>query len=305
MVSGESELNIRNLFSEAYKTSPSIVFIDEIDAIAPKREDLKQSEQRIVAQLLTCMDECHNPEAESDDAKSGYVIVIGATNRPDAIDPALRRPGRFDREIVLGVPDEKARFEILSVLTRNLRVEGLADLSKLARFTSGFVGADLENLVNKTVEIAVNRIVDKKEADGSIHSIYVPKEMENYAITMADFEVIFFYFCFCKRMHYSRVNVLQEAVRAVQPSLKREGFNAIPDVKWEDVGGQDSLREEFVRSIVRPIKYPEIYEVIIISTAFFHSLIISLFHACVFVEESCFFFLFFLERKIVFLSKMN
>lgn len=271
MISGESELNIRNLFSEAYKTSPSIVFIDEIDAIAPKREDLKQSEQRIVAQLLTCMDECHNPEAESDDAKSGYVIVIGATNRPDAIDPALRRPGRFDREIVLGVPDEKARFEILSVLTRNLRVEGLVNLGKLARFTSGFVGADLENLVNKAVEIAVNRIVDKKEADGSIHSIYVPKEMENYAITMADFEVIFFYFYFCfgKRMHYSGVNVLQEAVQAVQPSLKREGFNAIPDVKWEDVGGQDSLREEFLRSIVRPIKYPEIYEVIIISTAFF------------------------------------
>lgn len=209
MVLGESELNIRNLFSEAYNTAPSIVFIDEIDAIAPKREDLKQSEQRIVAQLLTCMDECHKPksESESDDAKSGYVIVIGATNRPDAIDPALRRPGRFDREIVLGVPDENARFEILSVLTRNLRVEGLVDLGKLARFTSGFVGADLENLVNKAVEIAVNRIVDKKEADGSIHSIYVPKEMENYAITMADFEVIFFYFyfCFCKRMHYSDV----------------------------------------------------------------------------------------------------
>lgn len=194
MVLGESEENIRNLFSEAYKTAPSIVFIDEIDAIAPKREDIKQSEQRIVAQLLTCMDECHKPESESesesDDAKSGYVIVIGATNRPDAIDPALRRPGRFDREIVLGVPDEKARFEILSVLTRNLRVEALVDLGKLARFTSGFVGADLENLVNKAVEIAVNRIVDKKEADGSIHSIYVPKEMENYTITMADFEVI-------------------------------------------------------------------------------------------------------------------
>ncbi|KAK9946157.1 hypothetical protein M0R45_011634 [Rubus argutus] len=125
---------------------------------------------------------------------------------------------------------EASWFDILSVLTRNLRVEGLVDLGKLARFTLGFVGADLENVVNKAVEIAVNGIVDKKEADGCIHSIYGPKEMENYTITMADFE---------------------ETVQAVQPSLKREGFNAIPDVKWEDVGGQDSLREEFVRSIDR------------------------------------------------------
>ncbi|TXG68480.1 hypothetical protein EZV62_003415 [Acer yangbiense] len=171
-----SEENIRELFSKAYRTAPSIVFIDEIDAIASKRENLqREMEKRIVTQLMTCMDESHrfvqsndgDSNSEASDQRPGYVLVIGATNRPDAVDPALRRPGRFDREIVLGVPDENARVEILSVITRNLRVEGSFDLLKIARSTPGFVGAEEyegPELLNKYVgesELAVQTLFSR------------------------------------------------------------------------------------------------------------------------------------------------
>lgn len=209
--SGASEENIRDLFSKAYRTAPSIVFIDEIDAIASKRENLqREMERRIVTQLMTCMDESHQTlgtdetgsEAETSEKTPGYVLVIGATNRPDAVDPALRRPGRFDREIVLGVPDENARAEILSVLTHNLRLEGMFDLVKLARSTPGFVGADLAALVNKAGNLAMKRIIDKRKSELSRESNteenheswwrkpWVPEELESLSITMADFEVI-------------------------------------------------------------------------------------------------------------------
>jgi ribosome biogenesis ATPase len=215
-ISGASEENIRDLFSKAYRTAPSIVFIDEIDAIASKRETLqREMERRIVTQLMTCMDESHrlihpvdaDSNSETSDQKPGYVLVIGATNRPDAVDPALRRPGRFDREIVLGVPDENARVKILSVLTRNLRLEGSFDLFRIARSTPGFVGADLEALANKAGNLAMKRIIDEKRSDLSKDSIneeyteawwrqpWLPEEMEKLTITMADFEVsLTFYF---------------------------------------------------------------------------------------------------------------
>ncbi|KAH6763574.1 cell division cycle 48C [Perilla frutescens var. hirtella] len=260
-VSGASEENIRELFSKAYRTAPSIVFIDEIDAIASKRENLqREMERRIVTQLMTCMDESHrlvkpvddDAGSESSDCRPGYVLVIGATNRPDAVDPALRRPGRFDREIVLGVPDEAARVEILSVLTSNLKVEGAFDLVKIARSTPGFVGADLAALANKAGNLAMKRIIDKRKAEMSTeqqkdedHSEdwwrqpWSDEEMENLSITMADFE---------------------EAAKMVQPSSRREGFSAIPNVKWDDVGGLHLLRQEFDRYIVRRIKFPEDYE---------------------------------------------
>jgi ribosome biogenesis ATPase len=207
---GASEENIRDLFSKAYRTAPSIVFIDEIDAIASKRENLqREMERRIVTQLMTCMDDSHrllhhvdaNSNSESSDQRPGYVLVIGATNRPDAVDPALRRPGRFDREIVLGVPDENARVKILSVLTRNLRLEGSFDLFRIARSTPGFVGADLEALANKAGNLAMKRIIDEKRSDLSKDSIneehtedwwrqpWLPEEMEKLTIKMADFEV--------------------------------------------------------------------------------------------------------------------
>ncbi|KAL5732275.1 hypothetical protein ACHQM5_004919 [Ranunculus cassubicifolius] len=258
-VSGASEENIRNLFSKAYRTAPSIVFIDEIDAIASKRESLqKEMERRIVTQLMTCMDESHQniapadaePDSGTSDRKPGYVLVIGATNRPDAVDSALRRPGRFDREIVLGVPDEKARVEILSVITSKLRLEGAFDLDIIARITPGFVGADLAALANKAGNIAMKRIIDgrKSELSGESEVVenieewwkrpWLHEEMENLSITMADFE---------------------EAAKIVQPSSRREGFSDIPNVKWEDVGGLDLLRKEFDRYIVSRIKRRDDY----------------------------------------------
>lgn len=186
------------------------MFIDEIDSIASKRENLqREMEKRIVTQLMTCMDESHtlakhggnDASSESPDCRPGYVLVIGATNRPDSVDPALRRPGRFDREIVLGVPDEVARVEILSVLTSNLKVEGAFDLLKIARSTPGFVGADLTALANKAGNLAMKRIIDKRKIEMSKEQKdgehcddwwrqpWSDEEMENLSITMADFEV--------------------------------------------------------------------------------------------------------------------
>lgn len=186
------------------------MFIDEIDAIASKRDNLqREMEKRIVTQLLTSMDESHVPVkpvgedggSSSSDHRPGYVLVIGATNRPDAVDPALRRTGRFDREIALGVPDEAARIEILTVLTQNLRVEGALDILKIARATPGFAGADLTALAHKAGNLAMKRIVDKrkdeltKEQKDEDHSEdwlkrpWSDEEMKNLNITMADFEV--------------------------------------------------------------------------------------------------------------------
>jgi ribosome biogenesis ATPase len=245
-VSGASEEYIRELFDKAKRTAPSIVFIDEIDAIASKRENLqREMEKRIVTQLMTSMD-----EPESSDEPRGYVLVIGATNRPDSLDPALRRPGRFDREFFVGVPDESAREEILSVLTRNLKLDGSFDLRKIARSTPGFVGADLAALANKAGNLAMKRIIDERKRElsqdlmsentkGWWREPWLPEEINKLAIKMSDFE---------------------EAAKMVQPSARREGFSSIPNVKWEDVGGLDIIRHEFDRYIVRRIKHPEYYE---------------------------------------------
>ncbi|PON34338.1 Spastin [Parasponia andersonii] len=208
-------------------------------------------EKRIVIQLMACMDESHrllkptDENAESD--MPGYVLVIGATNRPDAVDSALRRPGRFDREICLGVPDENARVEILSVLAKSkvLRLEGSFDFMKIAKSTPGFVAADLNALADKAGNLAMRRMIDERNCTDEEHKVklwkkpWLPEELEKLTITMSDFE---------------------EAVKLIQPSSKREGFSAIPNVKWENVGGLDLLRQEFDRYIVRRIKYPEEYE---------------------------------------------
>lgn len=206
---GASEENIRDLFNKAYRTAPSIVFIDEIDAIASKRENLqREMERRIVTQLMTCMDDYHKlvqpaegkMEKERSDQKPGNILVIGATNRPDAIDPALRRPGRFDREISLGVPDENARVEILSALTKKCTLEGAVVLSQIASSTPGYVGADLEALVDKAGNLSMRRILaerkselsstDKEHSEEWWKKSWSDEEIDRLAITMADFEVI-------------------------------------------------------------------------------------------------------------------
>ncbi|KAL1211279.1 Cell division control protein-like protein [Cardamine amara subsp. amara] len=249
-VSGASEENIRELFSKAYRTAPSIVFIDEIDAIGSKRENQqREMEKRIVTQLLTCMDGPGNKGDKNGlDSSAGFVLVIGATNRPDALDPALRRSGRFECEIALSAPDEDARAEILSVVAQKLRLEGPFDKKRIARLTPGFVGADLEGVANMAGRIATKRILDSRksqlsgdsEDDNSwLRHPWPEEELEKLFVKMSDFE---------------------EAVNLVQASLTREGFSIVPDVKWDDVGGLEHLRLEFNRYIVRPIKKPDIYK---------------------------------------------
>ncbi|KAJ0260449.1 AAA ATPase [Hirschfeldia incana] len=241
-VPGDSEENIRELFSKAYRTAPSIVFIDEIDAIGSKRENQqREMEKRIVTQLLTCMD------GPSGDENDGYVLVIGATNRPDALDPALRRSGRFDREIALTAPDENARAEILSVVSRKLRLEGSFDMKRIARLTPGFVGADLEGLANKAGSVCIKRVMSSRKSQLSgpdddrswLRQSWSEEDLEKLFVRMSDFE---------------------EAVKLVKGSLTREGFSTVPDVTWDDVGGLDNLRDELNDYIVSPIKNPETYK---------------------------------------------
>lgn len=196
---GASEENIRELFSKAYRTAPSIIFIDEIDAIASKRENLqRQMENRITTQLITCMTQSKRLMQHADDSKGsdgplpGYVLVIGATNRPDALDPALRR--RFAREILIKIPDESAREEILSVLTCNIKLEGSFDLRKIAMSTPGFVGADLSDLVDKAAYLSVERIINERKHEQDTEDrnkkLKFSKEMlDKLAIKMSDFEV--------------------------------------------------------------------------------------------------------------------
>ncbi|GAB2210508.1 hypothetical protein Droror1_Dr00015775 [Drosera rotundifolia] len=259
-VSGASEEKIRELFSKAYRTAPSIVFIDEIDAIASKRENLQRGmEKRIVTQLMTCMDDPQrlvqadkeNLDSESTDSKPGYVLVIGATNMPDAVDPALRRPGRFDREISLGVPDENARAEILQVLTCSLRLEGELDLLRIAKATPGFVAADLTSLVNEAGNLAMRRIINHKRSELSEASMSEEDVEEWWRSPWSEDEIV--------KLKIEMTD-FEAAVKSVQPSLRREGFAEIPNVKWEDVGGLDTLRQEFERHVIRRIKHPELYK---------------------------------------------
>ncbi|KAH6804886.1 cell division cycle 48C [Perilla frutescens var. frutescens] len=261
LVSGAFEENIRELFSKAYVRAPSIVFIDEIDSITSIKDNpLKEIESRIVNRLMACMDEScrlikpvnHDTGSVISNSTCGYVLVIGATSRLDAVDPTLRQ--QLDREIVLGVPDESARLEILSVLTCNLKVEVGCDLAKIARSTMGFVGRDLVALAKKAGILAVNRIVHKrnleiskksdcfiirKDIEGNTRPPFSDEEMEKFSITMEDFK---------------------GAIRTVQPSSKMEEFYTIPNAKWDDVVGLQSLKQEFDCHIIRPIKFPDVYK---------------------------------------------
>ncbi|KAL0215084.1 hypothetical protein P9112_007268 [Eukaryota sp. TZLM1-RC] len=225
-MSGESESNIRSLFEEAVSSAPSLIFIDEVDAIAPKRESTpREMEKRIVSQLLSSIDSLEDVPVDKS------VIIIAATSRPESIDPALRRTGRFDREICLKVPSQKQRCHLLHVLSQKKGIDlSSTEIEELSRKTPGYVGADVEVLIREAGWAAVDRLL---EADEDAMSA------SNPMVTLDDF---------------------QEAVGKVQPTAKREGFATVPDVTWDDVGALDDVHTQLKTSILEPIRQPEKFE---------------------------------------------
>ena len=224
---GGSEENLREFFAEAEENAPSIIFIDELDAIAPKREETQgETERRTVAQLLTLMDGLNS---------RGQVVVIGATNRPDSIDGALRRPGRFDREIEIGVPDKDGRKEILEIHTRGMPLAEDVDLDNLAETTHGFVGADLEALSKEAAMRVVRRIIPDLNSDDEVP----PEVFEKLIVTKDDFKT---------------------ALKEIQPSALREVLVQVPNVSWDDVGGLDDAKQELKEAVEWPLKYPDKFE---------------------------------------------
>jgi len=240
---GESEQNLRNLFEEAKKNAPSIIFIDEIDAIAPKRGEVTgEVERRVVAQLLTLMDGLQ---------ERGQVVVIGATNRPDAVDEALRRPGRFDREIYIGMPDKQARKEILSVHLRNVPQcgeeeiskkicshEDKIDLDEIAEMTNGYTGADIAALVKEAAMMRLREAIDNKEIDPEQPTI-PPEKLGKIRLRRRD---------------------LLEAIKYVQPTVLREVIVEVPEVHWEDIGGYEKVKQELKEMVEWPLKYPKYFD---------------------------------------------
>ncbi|MCD6235788.1 MAG: CDC48 family AAA ATPase [Thaumarchaeota archaeon] len=225
---GESEARLREIFKEAEENAPSIIFIDELDAIAPKRSEVSgEVERRVVSQLLTLMDGLKT---------RGQVVVIGATNRIDAVDPALRRPGRFDREIRIGVPDRNGRKEILQIHTRRMPLADDVDLDELANITHGFTGADLAALCREAAMSALRRFLPKIDLEKDT----IPAEiLEELKVTREDFA---------------------NALKIVQPSALREVILEIPNVKWEDVGDLDRAKQELREAVEWPLKYPDVFK---------------------------------------------
>ena len=222
---GESEGRLRKIFDDAKAHAPAILFIDEIDAIAPKREEMggeKQVERRVVAQLLALMDGLES---------RGELIVIGATNIPNVLDPALRRPGRFDREIEIGIPDQKARLEILHIHTRGMPLDSDVDLEKLSNITHGFVGADMEALCREAAMSALRQIIP----DIDFQAEDIPYE------TLLTLNV--------------RMDDFKEALKEVEPSAIREVFVEVPNIKWSDIGGLNNVKNNLVEAVEWPLKY--------------------------------------------------
>uniref|UniRef100_A0A9J8D205 Nuclear VCP like n=2 Tax=Cyprinus carpio TaxID=7962 RepID=A0A9J8D205_CYPCA len=254
-VSGESEQKLRELFEQAISSAPCILFIDEIDAITPKREIAsKDMERRIVAQLLTCMDDLNSL------SEPAQVLVIGATNRPDSLDPALRRAGRFDREICLGIPDEAARLKILKTLCRKITLTEDFDYRQLARLTPGYVGADLMALCREAAMTSVNRILLQPSSE----DVTAPKaDLEQLLSLLKRNETL-------SEEQLSGLCVLMSdfktSLSRVQPSAKREGFATVPDVTWEDVGALQDIREELNMAIMAPINNPEHFRALGLNT---------------------------------------
>lgn len=258
-MSGESEKALREHFEEAKRIAPCLVFIDEIDAITPKRESAqREMEKRIVAQLLTCMDDL---ELEKTDGKP--VIVLAATNRPDSLDAALRRGGRFDKEINMTVPSEPVREKIIRALTRKMRLANDLDFKTLAKRTPGFVGADLNDLVATAGAVAIKRYLDiLKSNSGEEMDI---EESEEISPKITELRRLIIHAKENPVGEESQVvEVLNEdfftALPKIQPSSKREGFATIPDTTWADIGALGGVRDELSTAIVEPIRYPEVYE---------------------------------------------
>jgi len=224
---GESESRLRAVFQEAQKRSPSIIFIDEIDALAPKRSEMGgEVERRIVGQLLALMDGL---------ASRGQVVIIGATNQPNALDTALRRPGRFDREIALRVPDVRGRTEILRIHSKDAALANDIDFARLAQLTPGFVGADLESLCREAAMIALRRVLPHIDYERG----YIPYEtLVNLSITMADF---------------------QAALREIEPSTTREVYVEVSETSWDDIGGMEKVKELLTEGVEWPLRFPEMY----------------------------------------------
>lgn len=225
---GESEGKLREIFKEAEENAPSIIFIDEIDSIAPKRDEVTgEAERRIVAQLLSVMDGLKS---------RGKVVVIGATNRPNSIDEALRRPGRFDREIEIGVPDRDGRLEILQIHTKGMPLADDVDLERLANRTHGYVGADLSALCKEAAMAALRRVLPEMDMDAE----EIPSEMLNrISVTNEDF---------------------MSAIKDMQPSAMREVLIEKPNVKWEDIGALESAKQELKEAVEWPLKYGKVFE---------------------------------------------
>jgi transitional endoplasmic reticulum ATPase len=224
---GESEARLREIFQQAQQNAPSIIFIDELDAIAPKREEVTgEVERRVVAQLLALMDGLSG---------RGNVIVIGATNRPGALDPALRRPGRFDREIEIGVPDKQGRHEILQIHTRGMPLAEDVDLKKLAEITHGYTGADLAALCRETAMKALRRYLPQINLE---EERIPPSVLEKMEVKMEDF---------------------MNAYKEVTPTAMREVYIEVPTVHWEDIGGLEEVKQELKEAVEWPLKNPEIF----------------------------------------------
>ncbi|MCS7129033.1 MAG: CDC48 family AAA ATPase [Candidatus Caldarchaeum sp.] len=225
---GESEARLREVFQEAEQNAPSIIFIDELDAIAPKRGEVTgEVERRVVSQLLTLMDGLKT---------RGQVIVIGATNRIEAIDPALRRPGRFDREIRVGVPDRNGRKEILLIHTRRMPLSDDVNLEELAEITHGFVGADIAALTREAAMNALRRFLPQIDLEKEV----IPADvLEKIKVTREDFA---------------------NALKTIQPSALREVVLEVPNVKWDEVGGLESVKQELREAVEWPLKYPDVFK---------------------------------------------
>ena len=225
---GESEARLREIFKEAKEKAPSIIFIDEIDSIAPKREEVTgEVERRVVSQLLSIMD---GLEAR------GKVIVIAATNRPNAIDPALRRPGRFDREIEIKVPDKRGRLEILQIHTRTMPLDTDVDQVRIAAVTHGFVGADLEYLCKEAAMKCLRRLLPELNLEEEKISV---ETLDKLVITMSDFDF---------------------ALKDALPSAMREVYLEVPDVKWTEIGGLEDVKRELQEAVEWPLRYPDLYK---------------------------------------------